>query len=76
MVPSAKAGSPESMMASRSLETLRGLCASHSVFNPKNNASVWPLPTVRTILCSKALLPIIASCLLARDEKLSAKQQL
>ena len=70
VVPSAKAGSPESMMASRSLETLRGLCASHSVFNPKNNASVWPLPTVRTMLCSKALLPIIASCLLARDEKI------
>lgn len=70
IVPSAKAGSPKSMMASIALETMRGLCASHSVFNSKNNSSVWPLPDVRNVLCDRKLLSIIASCLLARDEKI------
>ena len=51
LTPGAKAGSPRSMVASLTLETLRGLCASHSVLNPKNNASVWPLPNIHDEYC-------------------------
>ena len=69
LTPGAKAGSPRSMVASLTLETLRGLCASHSVLNPKNNASVWPLPNIRRVLCERSLLSTLISCLLARDEK-------
>jgi hypothetical protein len=69
LVPSAVPGSPESMLGSTCLETLRGICSSHPVLIKGTGAVVWPLPSVRRALSSEDLFNVLVACLLANDER-------